>query len=300
MSPDSFVSVVIPAYNAEAWLAPAVRSALAQDYDGFEVIVVDDGSKDGTGDVAKSFGKDVRYVRQENSGVCVARNRGAKEGRGDLIAFLDADDLWLPGKLRAQVGRLASRPEAVASFAGTIAVDETTGREEVLEYRLNPDVIADLLLNCTIIGNASSVMVRRPAFEGVGGFDPRLSNCADWDMWIRLAAAGPLDLIERPFVRYRVHHASMSRSVALLERDTLYLLEKFFSDPGNAVRYRDIRNDVYRNQYLVLSGSHLHAGNILPSLRFLGLAMQSDPSALLRALGAPARAAWRLLARLRG
>ncbi|MBI3299551.1 MAG: glycosyltransferase [Elusimicrobia bacterium] len=289
------VSVVIPAFNAERWVPAALESVLAQDYAPLEVIVVDDGSKDGTGAAVARFGDRVRYVRQANSGVCQARNRGAREARGKLVAFLDADDVWLPGKLKAQAARFAARPGLATCFTGTVAFDEATGRETLLAYRLSPDLVADLLLHCTIIGNSSTVMVRREVFERVGGFDPALSNCADWDMWIRLAGAGPVDLVPEPYVRYRLHHGSMSTSVRLLEKDTLTLLEKFFSDPANAVRYAGIRRDVFANQFLVLSGSHLHAGNVAASLRFLALACRARPSAALTALGLPWRTARRLL-----
>jgi glycosyltransferase involved in cell wall biosynthesis len=118
------VSVVIPAYNAERWVGAAVRSVLAQTYANFEVLVVDDGSKDGTAVVAEAFGGPVRCIRQKNGGVSRARNHGAAQARGEFLAFLDADDDWLPAKLGTQVRRLLDRPELVASFMDSLVKDE--------------------------------------------------------------------------------------------------------------------------------------------------------------------------------
>ena len=290
------VSVVIPAFNAERWIADTLRSVVAQTYPDIEVVVVDDGSTDGTEKVVRSFGRAVRYVRQENAGVSRARNRGFEEARGELIAFLDADDEWLPEKIGTQVQRILARPEVVVSFTDCIYVDQSTNAEVFrMRCRLEPDLVAGLLLHSCIVGNASTVMVRRTAFERVGGFDPAFSQCADWDMWIRLAGLGSVDIVSEPLARYRIIPGSMSRSSTLLEKDTLGVLEKFFARPEQASRYGPMRDRIYSNQYLILSGTHLHAGHLGASLRCLGLAALRRPAALLRAFGLPARALARLL-----
>lgn len=294
------VTVVIPAYNARRWVAAAIESVLGQRYTPFEVVVVDDGSKDGTEAVVRGFGDRVRYVHQANAGVCLARNRGAAAGSGTLVAFLDADDLWLPGKLKAQAERFEAVPELAACFTRSEAFEESTGLTHRFVHRLRGDPVEDLLRNGNVIGQVSSLMVRRDVFERLGGFDPLLSNCADWDIAIRLVGAGPVELVEEDLVRYRIHAGSMSTSVPLLEKDTLALLDKFFSDGANAAKYAGIRGAIYASQYLTLSGSYLHSSQLGPSLRFLAKACAADPRSLLRALGMPARVFRRLRAAASG
>lgn len=292
------MTAVIPAYNAERWVEEAVRSVLAQTYRPVELIVVDDGSTDHTGAAVRAFGAAVRYIHQENGGVSRARNLGASEGRGEFIAFLDADDEWAPHKVETQVRRVLERPTVVVSFMSSVFVNEDTGVETVNHCRPEPDLVAGLLLYSCIVGNASSVMVRREAFARAGGFDPAFSQCADWDMWIRLAELGPVDVVDEPLVRIRTHGRSMSRNVPLLEADTLRLLAKFYAAPQHLLQYGPMRRRVYCNQYLTLSGSYLHAGLLGASLRCLVSAISHDaPSALLRALGTPGRVLGRVIRR---
>lgn len=291
MKREPLVSAVIPAFNAELWVSEAVRSVLDQTYRPLEVIVVDDGSADGTGDVVRAFGGAVRYIRQANGGVSRARNHGAAEARGEFIAFLDADDSWLPRKLEVQVGRIVDLPRAVASFMSSVSVKAGTKIEVPNLCRPEADLVAGLLLHSCVVGNASSVMIRREVFTRTGGFDPALSQCADWDMWIRLAELGPVDVVSEPLVRVRSHERNMSSNVALLEADTLRLLEKFFAASEHLPRYGPLRRSVYCNQYLTLSGSYLHTGRLGASLRCLADAAAHDPvSAFRRALAVPFRA----------
>lgn len=294
------VSVVIPTYNSSRWLSAAVCSVLGQRLKPLEVIVIDDGSQDDTFQVAGSFGGSIRYIRQSNQGVSVARNRGVAESKGRFIAFLDSDDEWLPDKLAVQIGRLATRTSVVASFMNMTRFDETTDRTDEIRFRLAADVVEDLILNSCVIGAPSSVMVRRDAFDAVGGFDPSLSQCADWDMWIRLAGHGPIDLVEQPLVRYRSHGENMSRKIGLLEADTLRVLKKFFSDPGNLRRHGDLEKRAYSNHYMILAGSYLHAGQLAASLSCLARALALRPAHLFRALGTPFRASSRRLGPLGG
>lgn len=210
------VSVVIPAYNAERFVAEAVRSALRQTYSPVEVIVVDDGSTDGTPQVLdRAADERLRVLRQPNSGVGRARNRGIEAARGGYIALLDADDLWLPDKLERQVAALEEHPQwvAVGSFMYHIAVDGrplgVTGHalgaaelDEVRRARLNPFPI-------------SSLLVRREALDEAGLFDERLHVAVpgmveDLDLVARLAAIGSLGCVERPLGGYRLHPDSGS------------------------------------------------------------------------------------------
>lgn len=212
----SRVGVVIPAYQAEHFVLGAVRSVLAQTYPHLDLIVVDDGSNDRTGAVVTGV-KDprLRLVRQENAGVARARNEGARLVGGDLVAFLDADDLWAPEKLARQVAALDQHPTwaCVGSFMHHIdargrrlgvtgeAVDEPTRRK----------VAAADLLPCPI----SSVLFRREAFISLGGFDESLvkhvpAMIEDLDLMARLASGHPFGVLSDPLGGYRIHGASAS------------------------------------------------------------------------------------------
>lgn len=292
------VSVVIPTYQLARYVGEAVASVLAQTHPADEIIVVDDGSTDDTQAVLAPYQDRVRVVQQANAGVSNARNRGARESNGELLAFLDADDVWEPRKLEVQLDRLASRPDAVASFTEALFVDDATGRTTHVRYRNDPDMVATLLVAGCVIGNNSSVVVRHDVFTEVGGYDPRMSQSADWDLWLRLAARGPFDLVSEPLVRYRVHASSMSRDVGLLEADNRRVLEKFFSE-DRALRYAAVRRRAYARNYAVLAGSYLHAGRPGRAISSLAKAALQHPGAIRRAPGAALRAIGRALMKQR-
>ncbi|HTP29385.1 MAG TPA: glycosyltransferase family A protein, partial [Anaeromyxobacteraceae bacterium] len=123
MTKPPVVSVVIPAYNAEAYVAAAVDSVLAQSFRDFELIAVDDGSSDSTGARLRAYRDSLRYIRQPNGGVSRARNRGVEESQGRWVAFLDADDVWLPGKLGKQMGALRDRSDCRACYTAVTVAD---------------------------------------------------------------------------------------------------------------------------------------------------------------------------------
>src|SRR5262245_22208193 len=252
------VSVVVPAFNAERFLERALLSALRQTHPPLEVIVVNDGSRDGTAGVARSLGEPVIVIDRENRGLSVARNTGILAARGDLIAFLDADDSWQPRKLERQLELLARNPATLACFTATeytTAAGEPRGQSVAPRH---PDLVEDLLLHSCVIGPPSAGLFRREVFETIGLFDPRLSQCSDWDLWLRLAERGPVAFLPEVLVRYELHDANMSRDIPLLERDTLEVLRKFFAVPRP--RYAPLRRRAYSNHWLILAGSYHHAG----------------------------------------
>lgn len=291
------VSVVVPARNAARYLDQAVESALAQTYRPLEVIVVDDGSTDETPALAARYGSALQYLRQDHAGVSVARNRGVSAARAEYVAFLDADDEWMPRKLEVQMERLTREPEAVASFSGALRVDSRTGAETYVSPGSGEDMVAELLLHSTIVGPPSVAVVRRDAFAQTGGFDPRIAQGEDWDLWLRLAELGPFDLVDEPLARYRIHGANASRDVWRMERDNLRVLGKFFASADHRARYGHLRRRAYGNHYLLFSGSYWRAGDVRACLRCLLLAVAHRPAAIAHALGLPVRALRRRLAR---
>lgn len=288
------VSVVIPAFNAQAYISTAVDSVLAQTLRDFELIVVDDGSSDGTGSVVQAYGGALRCLRQANGGVSRARNHGVAESRGRYVAFLDADDAWQPSKLARQVEALERHGAHGACYTAVTIVDE--GMAAIGEQRSGADLITRenlLVYGNLVLGGGSSLACTRDLLLATGGFDEALSLCADWEMWIRLANHTRFLYVDEPLVAYRALPGSMSRNPALLERDTLALLSKTLSPviPSDA----PLRARAYSRQYRVLGGSYLQAGARRDALRCFLLSIRHDPRRALHGLALPSRALrWRL------
>ena len=227
-----FVSCVICAYNYERYVAEAVESALAQDYprDRFEVIVVDDGSTDGTPAVLAGFGDAIRVVRQENAGLNAATERGIRESRGDLIALLDADDAWTPDKLRRQV-ELHRRPEVGLTFTDKEMVDDHGDRLQPSFFGFwNADPESGRPLDRLIRQNfvpAPTIMFRADLRDHVLPFPPEAA-CQDWWLAVKTTEVAEIDWIDAPLTRYRVHGANMgvgaseAKQNALVRRDNLF------------------------------------------------------------------------------
>lgn len=282
MSGRSLVSAVIPVYNGEQYIAEAIRSVLEQTRPVMECIVVDDGSVDGTAEATRSFGANVTYVRQENAGVALARNRGAALASGELIAFLDHDDSWLPNKLERQLE--VADDDVTMITCATVTVDA----EGIFigEHRMR--VIEDLLVgmltfNGTEVPSCSSTgLVRRVDFHRLGGFDPRLGTSADWDFLLNVLLRGTLQYVDEPLVRYRVHASSMSRDVVATERDMRYAFAKAFSDPALPDGVRRIRRRAYGRLFRMLAGSYRVNGDMPAALRAGAVWLMTDPIQVIR------------------
>jgi glycosyltransferase involved in cell wall biosynthesis len=212
------ISVVIPCYNREKYLGPCLESVLQQDYAGpLEVLVGDDASTDASARIAASYGAAVRVLRHpggENRGVSATRNLCIRAASHPLIAFLDADDLWLPGHLTALAGALAAHPAAGMAYDNGCYLD-TDGR--TFGARLGPGHTAldpeTLLLDCCLAVNG--VMVRKKAFEEVGLFDEALRSCEDQDMWLRILERFPAIYVPVKGFLYRQHGHQLTKSPEL-------------------------------------------------------------------------------------
>jgi glycosyltransferase involved in cell wall biosynthesis len=252
------ISVVIPAYNYGRFISDALRSIISQTRAPNEIIVVDDGSTDSTEEVVSQFGERVKYVRQKNAGVCAARNRGAIESTGDLIAFLDADDTWAPTSLEKQVAVFEKNENIGLVHCGLREFDSATG--ETIRFYLEggEDGVADnlLLWEGPVIAGPGTVLVSREAFDDVGGFDTQLKVGEDWDFCYRVARRFNVGFVAEPLVNYRSHAAAAHLNVPEMERGMSRFYEKAFADPTVAhLRYR-----AYGNFHKVMAGSYFHAG----------------------------------------
>jgi glycosyltransferase involved in cell wall biosynthesis len=215
------VSVIVPAYNAAAFIAETIQSALDQTYRDFEIIVVDDGSRDGTPARVAAFGERVRLHQQPNSGVARARNTGVSLARGEWIAFLDADDLWLPEKLERQL----ACSTAPMTFTDRYNIGERSGLPEIQSVcqPMHGGDIFEVLLGGNFI-TTSSVMIRREIFEQYGGFDVSLNGTEDWDLWLRVAENHDVGFCPEPLTRYRLHADGLSRNFETVKRERLHVI----------------------------------------------------------------------------
>jgi len=225
------ISVIIPAYNAEQYIAKAIKSCLNQTYAPHEIIVVDDGSKDGTAEVAEAFPSPVRVIRLvENMGLPTARNRGVRASTGDWIAFLDADDWFLPEKLEQQRHCALENEHAVLIYTGFLT--SLNGVES--PARFNPPKVLEPMLRYRCAFHVGTVALRRDAFDSVGGFDSSLiRGTEDWELWLRLAARYTVEsfaTVPEPLAVYQITPGSLSSNAMrmfdartrLIERRCLY------------------------------------------------------------------------------
>lgn len=200
------VSVVIPTYNSADFLGEALQSVFDQTFDDYEIIVVDDGSTDNTRSLIERYANRIRYIYQDNGGASKARNRGIAGARGKYIAFLDADDRWEPDKLEKQVGILSANPELGMVFTDAVGFNENgplprTGQKKSL--LMQGDVAQNIFMYSGV--GTPSVMVRKTVFDRVGIFDEELFLAEDDNMWIRIAAEFPVELIDEPLTKVRDH-----------------------------------------------------------------------------------------------
>ncbi len=206
------ISVVIPAYNAERFIAPAISSALSQTIPPCEIIVVDDGSTDGTKEAVSRFDRDVKYIFQENAGPSVARNTGVREARGEWVAFLDSDDYWDDSHLQQLMEAAGTDSEPVLVYCGKkfVDVDGNVMADGYKQTRFPSGWIFADLLTANYISSASVVIMKRKTFIDSGGFNPQMRNSEDYELWLRVASVAPMTGVPVYTVNYRRHDSNLT------------------------------------------------------------------------------------------
>jgi glycosyltransferase involved in cell wall biosynthesis len=201
------VSVILPLYNGQRYLREAVESVRLQEYPSLEIIVVDDGSTDGSASLVDELGEDLLYLYQSHRGPSAARNTGLGVAGGELVAFIDADDLWPPGKLDLQVERLLNEPELVV-VSGRV---QYFGLDSGVVRRMRFEGPDQTVINV----NLGSAVFRRSVFERVGGFDESLFNWEDLDWFLRAKEMGVrIKILRQITLRYRMHEHNYSQTVS--------------------------------------------------------------------------------------
>jgi len=259
MSDTPLVSVIVPAFNCADYIADSVTSALDQDYPNKEIIVVDDGSTDGTLDALSAFEGRITVIQQQNSGSAVARNTGIKAAKGEFIAFLDSDDIWFPGKLAIQTEYMASHPEIGLVYHRWLVweldhagVFPPLSIPEIPADRLAVDSdysgwIYRQLFNESII-HTTSAMLRRELIERAGMFDTELRKGQDYEYWFRISRHTQVSKLKAVLSAYRINPQSVTNQpstvnyAALVIKKALLLQEQAGPDttrvPRSVVRKR--------------------------------------------------------------
>lgn len=260
------VSVIIPCYNAASYLNDTIASALKQSYPNLEVIVVDDGSTDSSPQIIDSFSRHPNFVslKQINSGVSAARNRGIQHAKGEFIAFLDADDWMYPENISRKVDALANTQ-----------ADVVYSRVEVCDERLKPEFIAEGADSANFenevfyfvpspIHSPSSAVVKRAALDEVGFFDTNLSTSADLDMWIRLSFRHRFARVNEPLVKYRLVPGSMNTNIAVQIRDMEYIFSKY----NRSEHLRSKLQRLKKAFYYSIVGNAFHKKNLSQFIKY--------------------------------
>jgi glycosyltransferase involved in cell wall biosynthesis len=275
MSSTPSVSVVMPAYNSERHIRESIDSVLAQSHRDLELIVVDDGSRDGTAGVLASYGDRIRVITQPNEGSGAACNHGVREARGEWIALLDSDDLWLPQKLERQLqvcGDKAISYTDMTYFGDSI-------KTEIRRSSFSPGrtglVIEELLIDNFI--PKSSVLVRRDVYLEAGGFPGRYYTVEDWPLWLAICAKHEVGYVDEPLLRYRVHAQSKSMAARKTMADHERILADAFAPGGVGARWPKLYRKALAMSWRINCHYAAGAGDWTFALRCAAQAIRLEP-----------------------
>lgn len=278
------VSILTAAYNHFRFVRQSIESGLAQTYRDIEHVVVDDGSTDGTEDVARSFDNRIVYIRQENRGAHAALNRAIKASSGEHVALLDSDDIWLPHKLERQMNTFEQFPDAgfVYSLAYLIGPNGEPLRngEPIGTAISDPQRAFEEL----VLGNcipAGTVVARRTCIEKVGLFDESLKASSDWDLWLRIAAKWPVVCVAEPLAMFRIHEKSswpsLERSGRAFEERILTLNKLSAEIAGREREFPGLKKRALSRAYLFGAMTSAAAGNPVSAVERFSQCAVLDP-----------------------
>ncbi|MBE9009337.1 glycosyltransferase family 2 protein [Pseudanabaenaceae cyanobacterium LEGE 13415] len=293
MTCNSLVSVIIPAYNAAAFIGQTLDSVLKQTYQEFEIIVVDDGSRDRTAEIVESYAKRdrrIRLLKQENSGVAAARNLAIAESKGEYISPIDADDIWYPEKLEKQVRCIEASDETVGLvYSWSVYLNEAG--EMIGRYIAAQDFTAaegnvfNGLLYFNFLDNASTALFRRSCIDRVGGYNCNLraqnaQGCEDWDIYIRIAEQYSIRVVPEYLIGYRQYVGSMATNAPVMAKSYEVMMSEVQQrNPNIPDRIRRWSRSTFYN-YLI--GKSYVSGDYQNMFIWIGCCLSVDRVVLLR------------------
>lgn len=281
---NPLVSIIIPAYNAERFITKTLESVLAQTYQNIEVMVIDDGSQDGTAAIVETYQKTdhrVHLLQQKNAGVAAARNLGIEQSSGEFIAPVDADDIFYPKHIEQQLGIFLESPSSVGLvYSWSVDIDEVNVPTGGLRAAKIEGNVYKTLICHNFIGNASASMIRRSCLDLVGDYNPefhskKAQGCEDWDLFLRIAEQFEFRAAPEFSVGYRKLLNSMSRDYLQMARSHALLMERVRQ------RYPELPNFLFRlsasSLYFYFAHQSHWGQNHCTTLFWLRQAVQSDP-----------------------
>ncbi|MBW4641978.1 MAG: glycosyltransferase family 2 protein [Goleter apudmare HA4340-LM2] len=245
------ISVIIPAYNAEHTIVETIQSVQQQTFQDFELIIIDDGSKDRTLELLQTINDErLKFFSYENGGVAKARNRGISHANAEYIAFLDADDLWTPDKLELQLAALQKNPEAGVAYSWTYYLSDSPKKvlfpgNIVYFYG---EVYAQLLVN-NFLASGSNPLICRKVIESIGEFDPACTPCEDWDFYLRLATRCFFVVVPKHQILYRQSSNSSSSQIKAVEKAGLLTIQKAYQAAPPKFQYLKPQSLAWFYQY---------------------------------------------------
>jgi glycosyltransferase involved in cell wall biosynthesis len=292
MADNPIVSVIIPTYNCEAYIAETLDSVLSQTLGNLELIVVDDGSTDRTCEIVASHGSGVRLLVQANSGVCAARNNGIREAAGRYICLMDHDDYWFPDKLALQVEQMEAHPEIGLVYSSFIwwhpdqkgvfpdpANFKPASFLDGIDEEFSGWIYHLLLLDCWIL--TSAALIRAEVFDKCGAYDESLPYSEDWDLWLRISREYQVIKLNKPLTLYRQHPQQGNRVTRTIDYRTELLCNAavkwgLCSRDGRCITEREFAQNIARYQ-MEFGLRHLASGNVKIANRFLLKAWLKHP-----------------------
>jgi glycosyltransferase involved in cell wall biosynthesis len=277
------ISVVIPVFNGERTIKETIESVLRQTFADFEIIIINDGCQDATVEIVSNIQDSrIQVYSYPNAGLAASRNRGINHASSEYIAFIDADDLWTPDKLEAQLNSLKANPDAAVAYSWTDYIDQSSQfLRRGSHITVNGDIYPHLLV-IDFLENGSNPLIRKQAFVEVGNFDESLTAAEDWDLLLRLARRYPFVCVPSPQILYRISGNSMSDHILRQESESLKVIERAFNQAPESLQYLKKQSLANLYKYLTYKAMEVQPKSEtgLTAARFLLQAVRNDPSLL--------------------
>lgn len=279
------VTVITPAYNQGIFLRDTIESVLTQDYPNIELIVLNDGSTDETENILKEYTGRIKWETQKNMGQTPTISKGWKMSSGDIITWLNSDDTYLPGAVKAGVDYLLAHPETGIVFADSVFT-EADGTHLERTRPVPPFDYKTFITSCENPISQPSSFIRRSVYEKIGELDAKFYYFMDWDYWMRAGLYFKIDHTDGVWSTYRLHAESktVSQSVKAAP-ELIYMYEKFFSTPDLPAEIKALQREAMMNMYFTSGGYYLQGGDQKSAAAMASKAKQQNPGGIYTAKG---------------